>query len=107
MFERLMELLKETDIAFREGGWSTAPAGDYGAAALDGGADTVWADDQMREQAMSGAVHLFTRDDGRRQMALVQDALNKSGASWRLSYIGYEEDTRLTHYEWSFEMEAM
>ena len=107
MYERLIEKLKETGIPFADGGWSTAPAGDYGTAELDGSGATVWADDAMQEQAMSGAVHLYTRGAGRVQMQKVQEALNSGEVSWRLNSVQYEESTNLTHYEWVFELEAM
>lgn len=107
MFDRLLEELRSTGISFKEGGWSTSPGTDYGAALLDGSAETVWADDAMQEQALSGSVHLFTRDAGRNQMLCVQSALSRAGVSWRLNSIQYEEDTRLTHYEWVFELETM
>lgn len=106
MLDRLMEELEKTGIAFKSGGWSAAPGTDYGAAALDGSAETVWADNVMVEQALGGTVDLFTRDEGLPQMKAVQAALNRAGVSWRLSSIQYEEDTRLTHYEWTFELEA-
>lgn len=107
MYEQLLEKLKATGIPFEDGGWSVAPASDYGTAALDGSGAALWADDAMQEQAVSGTVHLFTRDAGRKQMQTVQAALNSAGVSWRLNSIQYEEGTRLTHHEWVFELEAM
>lgn len=107
MFERLLEELRKTGIAFERTAWATAPGTDYGVAALDGGGDTVWADDAMQEQALSGTVDLFTRDEGYPQMFAVQEALNRSGVSWRINSIQYEEGTGLMHYEWVFELEAI
>lgn len=107
MFDKLLEELRATGIDFAHAAWRAAPNTDYGTAALDGGGDTVWADDAMQEQALTGAVHLFTRDAGHAQMQAVQAALNRAGVCWRFTSSQYEEDTRLTHYEWAFELEAV
>lgn len=107
MYERLMEELKSTGISFKEGGWRSAPGTDYGIVTIDGQAESVWADNAMQEQAITGTVHLFTRDDGKMQMKAVQNAMNRAGVSWRLDSRQFEEDTRLTHWAWGFELEAM
>ncbi|MBP3657578.1 MAG: hypothetical protein J6K32_12925 [Clostridia bacterium] len=83
-----------------------APGTDHGILRLDGGAATVWADDQIQEQALSGSVHVFTADDGHSQMQSVQAAMTRAGIRWRLAYIQYEERSRLTHYTWNIELEA-
>lgn len=107
MYEQLLEKLRETGIPFEDGGWSVAPGTDYGTARLDGQADALYADNAMQEQALAGSVHLFTKGKGRTQMAAVQEALNKAGVCWRLNSVQFEESTRLTHFEWLFELEAM
>lgn len=107
MLNTLIDALNATGIAFKETGWSKAPGTDYGAVALDGSGASVWADDQMTEQAITGTVDLFTLDSGIAQMKSVQQALCDCKISWRLNTIQYEEDTGLTHYEWVFEMEAI
>lgn len=106
-FDKLLYELRSTGIAFEDTGWSVAPGTDHGIVRIEGGADAVWADDAMQEQAVRGAVHLFTKDAGRGQMKAVQSALNRAGVSWRFSSRQYEETTRLTHYEWIFELEAI
>ena len=107
MFEELKKALENTGIPFEETAWSPAPSADYGTIALDGQGESVWADDQMEHQAMQGTVDLFTHGPGRAQMQTVQTALDASGVSWRLNSIQYEENTKLTHYEWVFELEAI
>ena len=107
MTEMLLAKLRETGIMFEDGGWSVAPGTDYGTVRLDGQGDALYADDAMQEQAIAGSIHLFTKGAGRTRMAAVQEALNSLGICWRLNSIQYEEDTRLTHYEWRFEIEAM
>ena len=107
MLDRLMQELKATGLEFRRGGWAKAPATDYGAVALDGAGATVWADGAMVEQALTGTVDMYTRDEGIPQMLAVQQAFKRAGVSWRLNTVIYERDTRLTHYEWTFELEAV
>lgn len=107
MIETLLDELRSTGISFEDTGWSVAPGTDHGIVALEGGGEALWADDEMQEQAIRGAVHLFTADAGRGQMMAVQAALKRAGVGFRLSSIQYEANTRLTHYEWVFELEAM
>lgn len=106
MLKHILKELEATGIAFEPTAWATAPGTDYGAVALDGAGASVWADDRMQEQALEGTVDLFTRDEGHPQMKAVQAALDRSGVSWRLNSIQYEENTGLMHYEWVFELEA-
>lgn len=107
MYDKLIDELRGTGISFADTGWSVAPGTDHGIVRIEGGADALWADDRMQEQAIRGTVHLFTRDDGRGQMMAVQEALNRAGVSFKFGSRQYEEGTRLTHYEWIFELEAM
>lgn len=106
MFEKLIEMLNKTGIPFAEAAWSKAPKTDYGVYALDGPADTVWADNRIRAQAVEGSIDLFTHGPGREQAKTVQDALDEAGVSWQLSSTQFEEDTRLTHWEWIFQLEV-
>ena len=107
MFDELMERLNNTGIPFRESGWAVAPATDYGVIDIDGGGASEWADDRIVNQAVQGTIDLYTRGAGRAQMKTVQEALNEAGVSWRFNSCQYEEDTKLMHYEWVFELEAI
>jgi|GEM_PF-6083913 len=106
MYDRLIEHLKKTGIPFAEAAWSKAPKTDYGVYALDGAADTVWGDNRMILQAMEGTVDLFTHGPGMEQAKQIQTALDAAGVSWQLSSTQFEEDTRLTHWEWIFQLEV-
>lgn len=105
MYDRLIEHLKKTGIPFVEAAWSKAPKTDYGVYALDGAADTVWGDNRMIHQAMEGTVDLFTHGPGMEQAKDIQTALEAAGVSWLLNSVQFEEDTRLTHWEWVFQLE--
>lgn len=106
MYDRLIEHLKKTGIPFVEAAWSKAPKTDYGVYALDGAADTLWGDNRMKQQALEGTVDLFTHGPGMEQAKQIQTALDAAGVSWQLSSTQFEEDTRLTHWEWIFQLEV-
>ena len=106
MYDRLIEHLKKTGIPFAEAAWSKAPKTDYGVYALDGAADTVWGDNRIIHQAMEGTVDLYTHGPDMEQAKQIQTALDAAGVSWQLSSTQFEEDTRLTHWEWIFQMEV-
>lgn len=106
MYDGLIAHLKETGIAFAETAWSKAPKTDYGIYALDGAADTMWADGKMLHQAMEGTVDLFTHGPGMENAKQIQTALEAAGVSWQLNSVQFEEDTKLTHWEWVFQLEV-
>lgn len=101
-YNAMITRLAATGIPFREAGWDEAPAAPWGVYAIDGSAEDLWGDSQMEHQVLTGTVDLFVMGPGRDQMQLVQQAL--AGVSWRLNSVQYESDTRLTHYEWVFEV---
>lgn len=107
MYDKLIESLKNTDIPFREAAWSKAPATDYGVYALDGAGETLWGNNRMLHQAIEGTVDLFTHGPGREQAQTIQSALNEAGVSWALNSVQFEDDTRLTHWEWVFQLEGL
>lgn len=72
--------------------------------AEDGQADAVWADGKMQEQVMTGTIDLFTKTEYDPLFNSIQMALNSIDISYRLESIQYEEDTKLIHYEWSWEL---
>lgn len=74
--------------------------------AEDGTADTVFANDRVENQAVTGTVHLFTRTlEGEPLAQAVPRALDEVCA-WRLGSVQYEQETGLLHYEWVWEVEA-
>lgn len=72
--------------------------------AEDGAGDTVFANDRLQNQAITGTVDLFTRDrDGDPLMEAIPQALD-GVCAWRLNSIQYEDDTKLLHAEWAWEV---
>ena len=107
LFDDVLKALQGTGIPFAENGWKNAGAleSDFGVITLDNSPGALWADGHMRTQILEGTVDMFTRDNGRRQMRIIQDVMNRiEGLSWRLSVILYEEDTGPTHYEWIIQL---
>ena len=104
-YDRLVQALNGTGIPFREGAWRDADKlkSDYGVYALDGRRDML-ADGKHAEKIVEGTVDLFARSSrGDVQAALIEEALEDTGASWRLNYgPHYEQETGYTHWEWVF-----
>ena len=109
-YQTMIAALTATGIPFEEDAWYTQrsprPAAPFGAYAQDGGGEDLWGGDHLQLQVITGTVDLFTRGRGRDKKALVENALDASGVSWALNSIQYESDTRLTHFEWTFEVIA-
>lgn len=103
MLDELKEALEATGIPFAHYAWSTRPSGDYGVWGEDS-STTLWAGNKMCERSTQGTVDLFADDDGGFAKELVESALANVGCSWYLNSTQYEEDTRLLHYEWVFEV---
>lgn len=100
---KLIAALNGTGYPFAHYSWASAPEGTYGVYAEDS-AISLWGDDKMQAQLISGTVDLFTRDDSGMPLEVVQAALCSAGVSWYLNTIQFEEDTGLIHYEWVFEV---
>lgn len=62
------------------------------------------ADNGKREQTISGTVDVFTQTEFDTVLDDVQDALEDLGLAWSLNSVQYEEDTKLIHYEWIWEV---
>lgn len=71
--------------------------------AEDGAGDVVFANGRMQNQAIAGTVDLFT---GAPEDATLFDGVQAALdglCAWRLNSVQYEDDTKLTHYEWTWE----
>lgn len=103
-YELMAEALAQTGIPFEEGGWDTAPEAPYGVYAPDGDGECLRGNDRLYEQVIQGTIDLYTRERGRELMLRIEAALKRCRIAWELNSIQYEHDTRLTHYEWTFEV---
>lgn len=73
----------------------------------------VWAEDSANdfiadnkhiEIVMGGTIDLFTLDENDPLMEEIPRALNGIPCAWYLNSVQYEEDTKLVHCEWVFEV---
>ena len=106
MYDALITLLRSTGIPLAEGDWTNAPqTGNYAVIALDLEGETLWGDGHQRQQAIQGTVNLFCRTRDRADFYRIQRALDATGISWKLNRIQTENQRRMFHYEWVFELE--
>jgi hypothetical protein len=83
---------------------ASGATGNYIVWCEDGEWDSVWADGQMAEQAITGTIDYFTKTEYDTVFGAIQVALNDLGIAWRINSIQYEEDTKYWHYEWAWVM---
>ena len=69
-----------------------------------GESDALSADNRKGEQVLAGTIDLFTRKEYNQIVDDIQDRLNKNKISFRLNSVQYEDETKLIHYEWEFEI---
>lgn len=69
-------------------------------------ADThsMWADNQLAEQAISGAINYVTDEEYDSNVDLIQRVFKDIGLSYSLSSIEYNKQLQRIHYKWTFEM---
>ena len=68
----------------------------------DAQAGAVYADGQMKEQAIQGTIDLYTKTEYDQTFNQIQAALNNAGIGFYLDSIQYEIDTKYIHYQWIF-----
>lgn len=108
MYETLLSALRATGIPFEEYAYDQRPDTDYGIIAIDGAGEVVAADNHIQEQAIEGTIDLFTHSNDRAHVATIQGILDgMEGCAFYLSSVQYEQETRLIHWEWVFQLEAM
>lgn len=103
-YEFLKASLEALDIPFAEDAWTQRPDPPYGVYALESSAGSLWGNGNMADQALSGSIDVFTLEDTRELRRTVENALNVCGISWAFNSHQYEDDTRLHHLEWIFEV---
>lgn len=69
-------------------------------------ADThsMWADNQLAEQAISGMINYVTNEEYDSNVDLIQHVFKDIGLSYSLSSIEYNKQLQRIHYKWTFEM---
>ncbi len=101
IYDDLKTALTNTGIPFADTAWAVAPSSDFGVVSLDGAGDSVIADDSRVETVLEGTVDLFCHNSSLTNMQTIETVLDGiEFLSWRLNSIQFEDDTKLTHYEW-------
>lgn len=103
-YDSLREALTACSIPFAEDAWTQRPTPPYGVYALENSASALWGSGSVSDQALSGSIDVFTLEDTRELRRQVENALNTCGISWAFNSHQYEDDTRLHHLEWIFEV---
>ena len=57
-------------------------------------------DNTKGEQALQLTADYFTQIEYDPTADLIQEAFNEAGIAWRLESFQYEDNTKLSHYEW-------
>ena len=68
----------------------------------DGEGGSIRMDLKEREQAITGTVDYFTKDEFDGNADKIQKALNRVCSNWSINSVQYESETKLIHYEWEF-----
>lgn len=65
---------------------------------------SMWADNQLAEQAISGMINYVTDEEYDSNVDLIQRVFKDIGLSYSLSSIEYNKQLQRIHYKWMFEM---
>lgn len=67
----------------------------------DGEDTSLESDNHKGEQAITGTLDYFTKEEGDEMVDAIQEKLNEIETfRWELESVQYEEETELIHYEW-------
>lgn len=105
----LVSALKTLTIPVAEDGWTPRPkVNTYAVVQLDFEADAFDGDDKKLDRSISGSVDLFSfSKDGDGQVSEIEAKLAAyCGPCWKLNSRQWEEETRLRHWEWVFEVDG-
>lgn len=87
--------------------FASGQTGNYIVWAEDGEGDTVHADGQKVERAITGTIDYFTKTENDPVVQQIEDALDSDdGISWYLNSVQYEQDTGYIHFEWVWEVDG-
>ena len=78
----------------------TAP---YCVWAEDGGGEQLNANNTMSQQAVSGTIDYYTKTESDTTVDAIQAALKTAKISFALYLVQYEDDTKMIHYQWTWE----
>jgi hypothetical protein len=76
----------------------------YGVWAEQGESDSFHADNGKKEQVIEGSLDYFTETEFDPIIDEIQSVLNDMCSSWTLDSVQYEDNTKLIHYSWNWEL---
>lgn len=68
----------------------------------DGETTSFDGDNHKGEQQIHGTIDCFTQTEYDPLLDSIQEALNTADVGWKLVSVQYEDETKLIHYEWEF-----
>ena len=92
-----------------EDGWDTRPdAESYGIISLEFEAGHMDGDNRKQHRAYEGSIDLYSRNKhGNGWVQLIEQVLNQHcDSTWYMNRPGYENNTKLYHFEWIFQIEG-
>ena len=95
-------------LPMAEDEWYTRPdTVSYGIVSLDFEDDALEGDDRKVAASYEGSVDLFSLvKNGAGWVPMIRQTLtDHCGPSWKLNFHGYERETGLYHWEWTFQIE--
>lgn len=99
----------QTVLPMAEDEWKTRPGVvSYGMVMLDYEVAALYGDNVKKATAYSGSVHLFSKNrDGAGWVELITGTLTEHcEGCWSLNHYTYERETKLFHWEWTFQVEG-
>ena len=76
----------------------------YGVWAEQGESDSFHADNGKKEQVIEGVLDFYTQAEFDALVDDIQEILNQMASGWILDSVQYEDETKLIHYSWSWQM---
>lgn len=101
--KKLRDVLKQLDIDVYHYDAMNA-TDEYIVWAESGESGSMNADNEKDEQSIAGTIDLYTQKEYNPIVDELQKKLNENVISFVLSSVQYEDETKLIHYEWEFEI---
>ncbi len=77
----------------------------YGVWTEEGEGEAFNSNNKKSEQIIAGSVDFYTQTEFDTLVDSIQEALNEcEGCSWVLDTVQYEDETKLIHYTWTWEL---
>lgn len=84
----------------------SSPTFPYIVWAEDGQSDSLHGDGVMINQTIEGTIDLFSKIPDDPMIGQIQSALNDAGIGFRLNAVQFEQDTRVIHHEWVWNIDT-